>query len=199
MNKIFLETIRAIDGEVFNIPYHQQRYENVLNLFGIEDAKSLKNIVNPPNIGTYRCRLIYDISKKPHTINISYHRYKKRDIKSLKLIYDNNIDYSLKSICRDELDILYSLRGECDDILIVRDSLVTDTSIANIAFFDSQRWVTPASPLLKGTTRARLLDAGVIFESDINVEDLQNFSKVALLNAMVDFDIITQTTKEIFC
>jgi len=199
MSKIFLETIRAVDGEIFNISYHQQRYENVLNSFGIEGARSLKNLLNPPKTGTYRCRLTYDVSREPHTINISYHRYKKRDIKSLKLIYDNDIDYSLKSICRDELDVLYSLRGECDDILIIRDSLVTDTSIANIAFFDSQRWITPASPLLKGTARARLLDEGVIFESDIYVDELKNFSKVALLNAMIDFDIITQSTKEIFC
>ena len=130
---------------------------------------------------------------------MTYHEYKKREINSLKLVYDDRIDYSLKSTSRDELDALYALRGKCDDILIVKNSLVTDTSIANIAFYDSKKWITPASPLLKGTTRARLLDDGKIFESDVYLDDFKSFSKVALLNAMINFDIITQKKKDIFC
>jgi len=45
-------------------------------------------------------------------------------------------------------------------------------------------------PLLKGTTRARLIDEGKIIEADIKVQDLRTFSKVALLNAMIDFDVL---------
>jgi len=82
--------------------------------------------------------------------------------------------------------------------LIVKNSLITDTSIANIAFFDSIRWVTPALPLLKGTTREKLLREGKIFEENIHVDDLERFSKVALMNAMIDFDIITKNAKD-FC
>ena len=51
-------------------------------------------------------------------------------------------------------------------------------------------WFTPRNPLLKGTTRARLLSVGKIVESDIRVQELRSFSQVALLNAMVDFDIL---------
>lgn len=199
MSKIFLETIRAVDGEVFNISYHQERYENVLKKFNISDKQNLKEFIKPPKIGTYRCRLTYDLSKEPHTLNVTYHVYKKREVGSLKLVYDNNIDYSLKSACRDELDALFGLREKCDDILIVKNSLITDTTIANIAFYDSKRWVTPVFPLLKGTTRERLLREGKIFEEKIYVDDLKYFSKVALMNAMVDFDIITKNIKEIFC
>ncbi|MGE4419938.1 MAG: aminotransferase class IV family protein [Sulfurimonas sp.] len=199
MSKIFLETIRAVDGEVFNISYHQERYENVLKKFNISDKQNLKEFIKPPKIGTYRCRLTYDLSKEPHTLNVTYHVYKKREVGSLKLVYDNNIDYSLKSACRDELDALFGLREKCDDILIVKNSLITDTTIANIAFYDSKRWVTPVFPLLKGTTRERLLREGKIFEEKIYVDDLKYFSKVALMNAMIDFDIITKNIKEIFC
>ncbi|PNV83940.1 MAG: branched-chain amino acid aminotransferase [Sulfurimonas sp.] len=199
MSKIFLETIRAVGGEVFNISYHQERYENVLKKFNISDKQNLKEFIKPPKIGTYRCRLTYDLSKEPHTLNVTYHVYKKREVGSLKLVYDNNIDYSLKSACRDELDALFGLREKCDDILIVKNSLITDTTIANIAFYDSKRWVTPVFPLLKGTTRERLLREGKIFEEKIYVDDLKYFSKVALMNAMVDFDIITKNIKEIFC
>ncbi|MCK9472244.1 aminotransferase class IV family protein [Sulfurimonas sp.] len=199
MNSIFLETIRAVEGEVFNISYHQQRYESVLKKFNIADTKNLKEFIKPPKTGTYRCRLIYDLSKEPHALHVTYHPYKKRETSSLKLVYDDNIDYSLKSLCRDELDALYKLRGGCDDVLIVKNSLITDTTIANIAFFDSRRWITPAFPLLRGTTRERLLREGKIFQESIYVDDLKYFSKVALMNAMVDFDIITKNIKEIFC
>ncbi|MFA5455562.1 MAG: aminotransferase class IV family protein [Sulfurimonas sp.] len=199
MNKTFLETIKAVDGEIFHISFHQERYESVLKQFGIDEAQNLEQFIKPPEIGLYKCRLTYDLSKLPHRIEVTYHEYKKRDISSLKLVYDDKIEYALKSTCRDGLDALYAQRGECDDVLIVKNSLLTDTTIANIAFYDSNRWVTPALPLLKGTTRERLLRDGKIFEADIAVKDLKNFSKIALMNAMVDFDIITQNTKDFFC
>ncbi len=199
MNRLFLETIRVVDGEVFNILYHQKRYESVLKKFNIKNPKNLLDYIDPPKNGIYRCRLLYDISKMPHTIDTTYHEYKKRDISSLKLVYDDNIEYSLKSAHRDKLETLYEQRGKCDDVLIVKNSLITDTTIANIAFYDSNRWITPAHPLLKGTTRERLLMEEKIFEADIYVEDLKKFSKVALMNAMIDFDIITRNIKDFFC
>ncbi len=199
MSRVFLETIRVVDGEVYNILYHQKRYESVLKKFNIKNKKNILEHIDPPKEGIYRCRLLYDISKIPHTINVTYHEYKKRDTGSLKLLYDDNIEYSLKSADRDELEALYEQRGECDDVLIVKNSLITDTTIANIAFYDSGRWVTPAKPLLKGTTRERLLMEKKIFEADIYAEDLNKFSKVALMNAMIDFDIITKNIKDFFC
>lgn len=199
MHKIFIETIKAVDGGVFNISYHQDRYEGVLKKFKIKGSQNLSLYLKPPKNGLFRCRLTYDLSKMPHQIDVSYHEYNKRDINSLKLVYDDKVEYSMKYACRDELDRLYALRGKCDDILIVKNSLITDTTIANIAFYDSNRWITPALPLLNGTTRQRLLDEGKIIEKDIHVEELKNFSKVALMNAMIDFDIITKSTKDFFC
>ncbi len=199
MSSLFLETIRAVDGEVFNILYHQKRYESVLKKFNVKNPQNLLEYIEPPKEGTYRCRLLYDISKMPHAVDVTYHEYKKRDINSLKLICDDNIEYSLKSADRGGLEALYEQRGECDDVLIVKNSLITDTTIANIAFYDSKRWVTPKQPLLKGTTRERLLMEKKIFQEDIYVEDLHKFSKAALMNAMIDFDIITKNIKEIFC
>jgi len=199
MNRVFLETIRAVEGEVFNLPYHQNRYESVLKKFNIKNPKNLIDYIEPPKNGTYRCRLLYDISKNPHTVEVTYHEYKKRDINSLKIVYDDDIEYSLKYADRGDLDALYEQRGVCDDILIVKNSLVTDTTIANIAFYDSDRWITPKNPLLKGTTRERFIREKMIFEEDIYVEDIKRFSKVALMNAMIDFDIITKNIKDFFC
>lgn len=168
--------------------YHQKRYESVLNSLGIEKKKDLIEYLNPPEFGIYRCRLVYTHDE----INVSYHEYQKKDIKSLKLIFNNEIDYSLKFENREDIDVMYKQRDDGDDILIIKDLLVTDTSIANIAFYKNGEWFTPKTPLLKGTTRARLIDEGKIFEADIKVQDIRSFSKIALLNAMIDFDVIEE-------
>ena len=196
MSSLFFETIKAVDGEVLNLSFHQARYESVLNYFGIAKSKNLKDFIQPPKNGLYRCRLTYDISNTK--IEVTYHEYKKREISSLKILHDESIKYSMKSVDRDKIDALFALRGECSDILIVKNRLITDTSIANIAFFDGSRWVTPATPLLRGTTRERLLGEGKIFEEKIYVDELDKFSQVALMNAMIDFDIIAKKAKD-FC
>ena len=182
----FIETIKIVDGKIFHIEYHQKRYENVLESLNVKDIQNLVDYINPPEWGLYRCRLVYDFD----SIEVTYHEYKKREINSLKLIFDNEIDYTHKSTNRDILDSMFSKKDEADDILIIKDLLVTDTSIANIALYRDGIWHTPKNPLLKGTTRERLLQEGKIIERDIQVHELRSFSQVALLNAMIDFDIL---------
>ncbi|MDQ7044459.1 MAG: aminotransferase class IV family protein [Sulfurimonas sp.] len=188
MKTSFLETIKILDGSVFNIQYHQKRYESVLSSFGLKDFAHLLTLIKAPPTGLYRCRLVYDLDAN---ITISYFAYKKRNIKSLKIIYDDSIEYSKKYEDRQDINKLFEKREQSDDILIVKDGYIADTSIANIAFFNGVAWLTPKKPLLKGTSRQRLLENEEIIEADIKVQDLKSFSKVALLNAMIDFDIIT--------
>ena len=69
----------------------------------------------------------------------------------------------------------------------MKQGLLTDTSIANIALSDGTHWYTPAHPLLKGTKRAALLEEGILQEKDIRPEDLPSFSTVRLFNAMIDW------------
>lgn len=196
MSNIYLETIKSLNGEIFNLLYHQRRYESVLKSLGIRDFKNLQDYLNPPLSGLYRCRLTYD----EQNIKVSYYKYEKKVIKSIKLVYDDEINYSKKFTNRDELNNLFEKREDCDEILIVKNSMITDTSIANVAFYKESLWYTPKNPLLEGTTRARLLDEGKIIEKDIRVKDLKNYSKVALMNAMIDFDIITQyNLKDMTC
>ena len=182
----FIETIKSLDGKLFHLKYHQKRYESVLDSLGIEDKKELSEFLNPPEWGLYRCRLEYG----EEFIDVTYHEYKKREISTLKLIFDNEIDYSLKFSNRKKIDALFAKKDEADDILIIKDLLVTDTSIANIAFYRDGIWLTPKKPLLKGTTRARFIDEGKLLEADIKSSDLRTFSQIALLNAMIDFDVL---------
>lgn len=198
MKSEFLETIKILDGIPYHLDYHQKRYESVLKHFGVFEYKNLSNYIQAPSDGLYRCRLIYT-PQNIEKIEIEYIKYKKRDIKSLKIVYDDKIDYSFKSTDRTELNALFEKRQNADDVLIVKNGLLADTTIANIALFDGI-WKTPKEPLLKGTVRERLLDSGKIIVADIKPEDLMNYSKVALLNAMIDFDIIAdENIKDFFC
>jgi 4-amino-4-deoxychorismate lyase len=192
----FFETIKINDGQIYHLEYHQKRYESVLESLGILEYRNLLEYVHPPEKGLFRCKIIYDAD----SLEVFYYEYVKRDVKSLKLVYADEVQYRQKSTDRTSLDALFSLRENCDDVLIVRNAFVTDTSIANVAFKEKGVWYTPKRPLLEGTTRARLLEEKKIVEADIRVEDLKKYTGVALLNAMVEFDIIAlENAGEIIC
>ena len=196
-SKMYLETIRSVDGSIKNIAYHQERYESVLRYFGVFEFQNLECYLHPPQSGLYRCRLLYDLEGN---ISVTYHKYHKRNISSLKLLHDETIEYTFKSIKREKIDRLFALREEFDDVLIVKNNLLRDTTVANIALYCDGIWFTPKTPLLRGTTRERLLREGKIIERDIHVDTIYNYSRVALLNAMIDFDIIAQDNiRRIFC
>ncbi|EQB39679.1 hypothetical protein M947_06700 [Sulfurimonas hongkongensis] len=196
MKKTFFETIRVADGNILHLDYHQKRYESVLSLLDAKEFKNLKEYIKPPSSGLYRCRIVYDENE----LGVEFFKYKKREIKSLKLVYDDEITYAYKSSQREHLDKLFTQRGLCDDVLIVKNSFITDTTIANVAFLRDGLWYTPKTPLLCGTTRERLLDEGKIILKNIRVDELSLYSGLALMNAMIDFDIITlDNLKDTIC
>ena len=79
------------------------------------------------------------------------------------------------------------MRGVCDDAIIVQNNLVRDSTRANVAVFYEDLWLTPAHPLLAGTTRERYLKMGLLREFDITTQMLKSASKIAVMNAMIDF------------
>lgn len=186
----FVETIRIADGQIFRLNLHQQRLERTLAHFApyikVPRIELLLNDI--PHQGLYKTRICYDT--QGHT-EVAYHPYNIRTIKSLQLVADNNIDYSYKFENRSCLANLQNRRGNCDEILIVRNGLITDTSYTNIAFNDGSEWYTPSTPLLAGIMRQYLLECGCLKERDIRPEDLSNFSEAAMFNAMIDLGTIT--------
>ncbi len=178
-----LETIHILDGQVLNLAYHQQRMQYSRNTLGLSSELLLD--LDPPKKGEYRCRVLYE-----NTIEkIEYIPYQRKKISSFKLIH-SDIEYPLKYENRDEINLLLKQIGTADEIIIIKNDLVTDTSIANLCFYDDENWLTPTYPLLKGTTRQRLLDEGKIKCADIHYKDIHNFSRIAVMNAMTDFCII---------
>lgn len=180
---LLFETIRCEDGIIAHLPYHQKRLDASLKCLGSNTHFVLNELIVPPFHGLYRCRFVYDATD----YRIEFHPYTPRVFSSLRLVYDDTIHYPLKYTHRDPLNQLFERRGECDDVLIVKNGLLKDTSIANVALFIEGQWLTPQTPLLYGTTRARLLDDGFLKPAVLTPDTLQEAQKVAVMNAMVGF------------
>ncbi len=178
-----LETIRCEGGIAHHLSYHQHRLNTSLSSLGIESQYTLSNLITPPDDALYRCRFLYD----EFHYTIEYHPYSPKLIRSFRLIHDDTIDYSLKYANRDPLQNLFEMRDGCDEILIVKNGYLTDTTIANIALFIDNQWLTPQTPLLQGTTRSRLIEEEKIIPARLNISDLQNASRISLMNAMIGF------------
>jgi 4-amino-4-deoxychorismate lyase len=200
------ETIRIEDGVPQHLAWHQARMEDAcFRYFGkkgapvvseVSEVSELRKVPGVPLLhevlqvpdefreGTVKCRFLYGSEE----YTAEYSLYTPRKIRSLKLVNGDHLDYSLKYTDRRPLEQLLEQRGDCDEILIVRGGRITDTSYTNIVLFDGERWVTPETPLLSGTCRARLLSEGRIVGAHIATADLRKYQAFRLINAMLPFD-----------
>lgn len=178
-----LETIKLEKGKFSNIKYHNLRFNRSRqNLFGISETIKLEEQIHIPTEykkGLYRCRIIYS----PEIETIEFIPYQLKTVKSLKIITDNTINYSYKYANRKQLNKLFKLRKNCDEIIIIKNGLVTDCSIGNLIFFDGQKWTTPSTPLLNGTKRMQLLNDDLITEEVITAKNLSSYKKAGIINA----------------
>src|SRR5690606_37296271 len=117
-----------------------------------------------PATGLYKCRIVYD----DRSMQTTFTPYQARPVHTLKIVEDDGIVYDFKFSDRGAIERLFARRGPCDDILIVRDGHVTDSSIGNVVFGRSGSWYTPSRPLLKGVTRQRLLNEKKILAAEIS-------------------------------
>ncbi len=187
---LLLETIRVEDGKVHNLSYHQQRCnQSHKTLFGSKDTLELSSKIEVPKEGLYRCRIVYGEKLN----SIEYIPYTPKEINSL-IIVSSDIEYDHKYANREALDALRIAHPDTDDVIIEQEGFLTDTTIANIAFYDGKQWITPKKPLLRGTMRAKLIDEGWLKTKDIRREDLPKYTHVALMNAMIGFKILNINT-----
>lgn len=183
-----VESLRIENYGLHHIGLHNQRFNQARKaLFGKTDFVDLEKLITIPDHITdqrYKCRVITNGEE----ITTEIAPYIQRNIATLKVICMNDIDYSYKLLNRKLLDKAFEARGKCDDIIIIKNNMVTDAWAANLIFFDGENWVTPSTPLLKGIQREYLLSSGKITEQPIPVSEIMNFKKVKLINAMIDFE-----------
>lgn len=182
------ESIQIKNGEILNPSYHQERFRNsYLQYFNSEPLyKLLENVIIPKNYrkGIVKLRIKYDA-----TVKFSeFGHYTKKNIRTLRLVDGKNVNYVHKFSDRKALDQLWSLRNDCDDVLIIKDGFITDTWYANIVFFDGSQWITPNTYLLNGTCRSRLIQKGMIKEIEVRPSNLKDFTGFKIINAMMDFE-----------
>lgn len=178
---IYIESIRVEGGRIHHLDYHQQRVDRVASLSLHEVCASL---VLPPE-GCYKLRLTYSPSA---VLDVSLTPYVPRRVTTLRLVVDDTIEYATKRADRSALNRLHDLRGDCDDVLIVRNGFLTDTSYCNLLLGDGSEWVTPDTPLLPGTCRARLIAEGLVRPLSLRPADLSRYPYFLLVNALLDFN-----------
>jgi 4-amino-4-deoxychorismate lyase len=184
----FIETICFENGDFNNLPLHEERMNRTRNhFFGILEPLFLKPFLEIPiqmAIHKVKCRVTY--AEKIE--NIEYELYNKRFIKSLKCVINETLEYSYKFANRNALTALHQMRQQCDEILIVRNGLITDTTFSNIVFQKEGIWYTPTTPLLPGIRRADYLNKRLIQTTTIRPDELHLYQEARLINAMISLE-----------
>lgn len=180
-----LETIKVIHGRYIHLEYHNRRLNTALKaLYGTTQSVDLRPLLptHPPAKGRFKCRMVYTNRVQ----SVEFIPYQIRPITQLQLVVCDSIDYQFKYADRRALETLTRLKGTCDDILIVKNGLVTDTSYCNVVFGRDGNYYTPEKPLLAGTCRQRLIDQGVIETAHIRPNDIRSYQEIYLINAMME-------------
>lgn len=204
---MWIETICIIKAEVMNLSRHIERMRRTASHFGF-NAPALPNLTSllakeilesrsavdkgntlqhtypsETTCSKIKCRIKYHKTIE----EITFAEYHPKKINSLKIV-EASFDYSFKYADRSSLNALSSLKGNCDELLITRNGIITDTSYSNIVFSQGNQYFTPQHPLLNGTKRQKLLQEGVIFEKNIHRDTLHQYDRVYLINAMLDIE-----------
>ncbi|MGE8555985.1 MAG: aminotransferase class IV [Chryseobacterium jejuense] len=183
----FIESIKVEDQEVFLLELHQKRVNQTFSHFGkegsIDLAKIYKNLEHDED-GLFKLRISYDMDKRIRTQMIPY---AIPEIQDFQLVENNSFDYSFKFEDRKELDKM-KMKSKAEEIIIVKNNHITDTSFSNLLFLKGKDWFTPNSFLLNGAQRQHLLKQKKIKEAEITLQNIKQFSHFQIINALNDFD-----------
>jgi len=182
---LFIETICYEQGRFQRIELHNERFNRTRNhFFGVQPELQLELFLSVPadlKEKTVKCTVTYGTD----IVRIDYNLYQIRPVNSLQMIVDNTIEYAFKYADRTKLNSLFNLRDQSDDILIIKNGLITDTSYANVIFKKDNKWYSPQNPLLKGTRIDRYFRAGRVTPALLRPSDLPLFSEARIVNAMI--------------
>ncbi|MGE5424200.1 MAG: aminotransferase class IV [Syntrophothermus sp.] len=180
---LLFETIRIQEGIPLYLDWHGERMErSVREFFLVRKHFRQLEITVPEEFskGLVRCNIIYDQEIR----EIRFTRYQRRLIRTFRLVSSAAIHYSYKFYERKALEDLYNMRGNADEVIIIKNGLITDTTFSNLIFYDGNRWFTPSHPLLKGTCRERLIAEKTIEEREISPRELHYYCGCRIINAM---------------
>lgn len=173
---------------IHNAGAHQTRYVSTYkHQWGTRPKDGLFDGIDVPKQhqkGRVKLRIAYNENEK----SVQFIPYVYTEIRWLKLIDGQSMNYAFKHSDRQKIDRLFALRETADDVLIHCNNRITDTSYANICFWDGTTWFTPKNPLLQGTARALALERNQIKAMTIVYKDLDSFQRFKLINALRPFE-----------
>jgi len=188
---LFIESIKLLDGKFYRLKLHQERVNSAFSdFYPNEEPINLLDNLNQytfPQQGIYKCRIVYDTDVR----SLEFSPYVRRQVQSLKLVETDLESRAYKLEDRSELNAAFALRESCDDVLLIKNGLLTDASYCNIALYDGKNWFTPRIPLIYGVNRKDLINKQILIEKDIEMGDLNNYTQIALFNAMIEFGELT--------
>ena len=183
----FIESIRVEDQKIYLADLHQKRVNDTFSHFGkagtLEIGKIYKALNHEEN-GLFKFRIVYALDGSFRTQMIPY---AIPEIDDFQLIVNNSFDYSFKFEDRKELEKMKS-SAKAEEIIIVKNNHITDTSFSNLLFRKSKEWYTPNTFLLNGVMRQYLLKNKKIKEAEITLQNLSDYSHFQMINALNDFD-----------
>ena len=186
----FLESIRLEKRQLHFLAEHEDRFRRTQQdnwgkvLYQDLDRIIMENPALPKDHQKYKCRLVYSETG----LQLNFIPYQPRDIKYLKIVEADRLEYNYKSTDRSKLDELTKDLPKETEILIFKNRLLTDSSFSNLALFNGDQWHTPKSPLLAGVHRSYLLKRKILKPVDITAPDLQFYKRIRLINAMMDWN-----------
>ena len=184
------ETLCIENGQVQNLALHQQRYENSLREFYADQPYKIFSLAKILQKNTalwannqsslIRCRIDYNATQ----YHLQCFPYQRKTYQRFQPVICDDIDYHLKYSDRAIFNELLKQKGDCDEIIIVKQGKITDCTIGNLILRQGSQWFTPDSPLLIGTQRSKLLKERKIIEREILLSDLHLYQEIRLINAL---------------
>lgn len=100
------------------------------------------------------------------------------------MIEAEGIEYAHKFAERSNLQNLFSQKEDADDVLIIKNGFVTDTSYGSPVFWDGHQWYCSATPLLPSTQCAFYQLSNQLKSTPIRPQDLKKYTHFKVINAM---------------
>ena len=201
----FIETFMLRGGELIAGEFHRERMLRTLREQGAETSSTfLQSLLSTSPwreveayltgqqvlpATTYRLTLEYSLAGLSAIRLIPYC---KRTIRALRpILLPDGFDYSYKYADRRFFERVKAELASDEEPLFVRpDGSITDTSFTNVLVETEAGYLTPTRPLLRGTQREGLLQAGLITEADdLTLSTLRSKAKaILLINALLPLE-----------
>ena len=132
----FIETMCVEQGRIINLDYHLARIMRTRKHFwNVQASIPVNRLLAIAATQTERAKLRFEYDGY-NIYNLSCTPYNIKKVETLRLVINDDIEYTYKNTNRCVLNQLKSQADGADEIIIVKRNHITDTSYTNIALFD---------------------------------------------------------------